>query len=140
MLWPAKFWLLPLILLTSISVTSTWFSFVSENALICALSEMTGSLLCLGLQLQGQPCWLLPGGLCHPSVPLLWLCHLTVWIREQRRDSGSMEIRQHRTLAKHSFISSAQGEGWKKYSCVSISAMALYNKMFHCFTFVSYTS
>lgn len=39
-----------------------------------------------------------------PGPPLLWLCHLTVWIREQRGDSGSMEIRQHRTLAEHSLI------------------------------------
>lgn len=106
------------VLITSFNFICQWLLFgfclcVSEETLICALSEMTGPLLCLGLQLQGQHCWLLPGGLCHPSAPtarefsLLWFCHLTVWIREQwtqaERKSGSMEIRQHRILANHFF-------------------------------------
>lgn len=143
------------VLITSFNFICQWLLFgfclcVSEETLICALSEMTGPLLCLGLQLQGQHCWLLPGGLCHPSAPtarefsLLWFCHLTVWIREQRtqaeRNQAAWESGSTGFWQIISFITSAQGEGWKKYSCVSISPVALYTKMLHCFAFPSYTS
>lgn len=139
------------VLITSFSFICQWLLFgfclcISEETLICALSETTGPLHCLGLQLQGQHCWLLPGEPCHPSAPpareysLLWFCHLTVWIRQQRRTQAEWRSGSTGFWQIISFIASPQGEGWKKYCCVSISPMALYTKMLHCFAFASYTS